>query len=283
MTACARLLALAVFAPFALFGATAAARERLAVYVAAEGDLALAENLAEVTIAKLAETGAFELVGPRELVTGSRHVAALRNEGLGGCVELPACLAEVGASARTPRAVVGKLHRDGSGYDVQFTLLRTDTFEAERRSVSVAPADLGALIASVQTNVAALVKPEEPPAEPPAAPSAPLVAVQPAVAPAPAAPPAAPARHAPADAAEPRHAGAPWLKYVGFVAAGLSVVAFSAAAVSANAANAPAQGSTRAARQADIEHRQNQETAAVALAVSGGVLAGVAVVSFTWP
>jgi hypothetical protein len=286
MTSCSRLLASALFALFALFATTAAARERLAVYVAVEGDPALAENLAEVTIAKLAESGEFELVGPRELTTGSRDVPTVRNEGLAVCVELPACLAEVGVRARTPRAVVGRLRRDSSSYELEFALLRTDTFATEQKSCAVVPGDLGTLIASVQTNVAALVKPSAQLDEPraPASTPAPSPTAPVAVAPIPAAPPAAPARRPPADAAvSPPREGSRWLKYVGFAAAGLSVVAFSAAAVNASAANAPPQGSTRAARQADIDSRADQAHAANAFLVSGGVLAGAAIVSFAWP
>src|SRR5690349_5992950 len=62
----ARVGFLVFLVAFALAG-RAAARERLAVLIAAERDPGLADNLTEVAIAAAAETPGSELVGRREL------------------------------------------------------------------------------------------------------------------------------------------------------------------------------------------------------------------------
>ena len=247
---------------------SAAARERLAVFIAVEREPALSENLAEVTIAKLAESGEFELVGSRELESIARDVPSAHKEGLAACVELPACLGEVGRRAGAKRAVIGKVTRGDAAYDLELSLVQTETFETQRKRQQTTPAELGALIAAVQTAAAELVAPNAPPTDetPGRAPNSPPPAaagIETATAGAPplsALDPTSAKSSAPSDvqSAEP-----PWQMYAGFGAAGLAVVSFSPlAAVMANASHSPPAGDTRAERQADIEHRRNQAKAA---------------------
>src|SRR5688572_27021376 len=94
-----RRLAALVFLLVLSCTGSASARERLAVFFVVDTDPALGENLTEVTIAKLAEARDFEFVGMRELAARLSEIPKVRDEGLGPCLETPACLAEVGVRA----------------------------------------------------------------------------------------------------------------------------------------------------------------------------------------
>jgi hypothetical protein len=269
------------------FAAQAAeARERLFVYIAASGERELAENLSELTIAKLAESGEFELVGANELELGARDVLALQKQGLGACVEVPACLAEVSARARVRRAILGRVLRVGSDYELALALVRTESSEIERRSSREGAADVAALIVATQTAAGELMAPAPPAPPAPLLPPAPPRALAPPLAVPEASvsravPPAPLADLPPAPA--PRGKSTSISTIVGFTAAGLAVVSFSAAAVQASAASSPPGGVTRKQRQEDLEHRKEQAKMANVLFVSGGVLSAVAIVSFVWP
>src|SRR3954453_9768805 len=87
-------------------GNAPAARERIGVLILpADGtDAALADNLTEVAIAKLAETPAHELVGARQI---RRRQALSGAEPIGlPCLDQPACLARLGAVIGARRLVV---------------------------------------------------------------------------------------------------------------------------------------------------------------------------------
>jgi hypothetical protein len=282
-------LASAVLAVLAVLAVSrsAAARERLAVFIAVEREPALSENLAEVTIAKLAESGEFELVGSRELESIARSVPSVQKGGLAACVALPACLGEVGRRAGAERAMIGKVTRGYAEYDLELSLVHTETFETQSKRHQTTPAELGALIAALQTAAAELVAPSAPvdetagraPTSPPPAQSGTETATTGASATF-ALEESSVKRSASSDA---QSADPSWQMYAGFGAAGLAVVSFALGAVMANAASAPPAGDTRAERQADIEHRENQAKAANAFFVTGGVLSVAAVVSFVWP
>jgi len=151
----ALLAALAVLAP----ARSLAARERLAVFVAVDGEPALAENLSEVTIAKLAGSGEFELVGAGELEATARDIPTVRAEGLAACFELPACLAEVGIRAQTKRAVLGRVTRDDAEYSLELALVHTGSFQTDRKEQRRAPGDIASLIGALQAAAEELVKP----------------------------------------------------------------------------------------------------------------------------
>jgi hypothetical protein len=269
------------------------ARERVVVHVSAEGDTTLGENLSEVIIAKLAETGDYELVGTGELRASASDIQTVREVGLDACLELPACLSEVGARAQAVRALLGRVRRAGSEYAVDLRLVRADTFRTEAQELERAPAELGSLIAAVQRGAGALV---ETTTRAPSAPSSPPAAralpdVPQTSAPASAGPPSP--REAPKAAyssvststgPQPaRGADSAWTTYAGFAAAGLAVIAFSTAAITGGIATAPPEGDTRAERQKDIERRESYASTANAAFVAGGVLTAGSVVLFAWP
>jgi hypothetical protein len=262
----------------------AAALERISVFMIAEGDKALAENLVEVTIAKLSGAGDWELVGMRELESHLGQLEQVKNEGLARCLGTPACLSEVGARAGTPRAVIGKVERAATGYEVELSLVYTATSSTERRTERAAAGDVNELIAVVQLGAEKLFELDAPPGSDP-----------PPIAPVPAAPSATVAqtaalgstRHssdvALADAGAPQPAErSPVPTYIGFGAAGLAVVAFSAAVIAGSLAKSPPSDESRKEAQDDLARHHDYAVAANIAFVAGGVLSAVAVVAFVW-
>jgi hypothetical protein len=252
----------------------AAALERISVFMIAEGDKALAENLVEVTIAKLSGAGDWELVGMRELESHLGQLEQVKNEGLARCLGTPACLSEVGARAGTPRAVIGKVERAATGYEVELSLVYTATSSTERRTERAAAGDVNELIAVVQLGAEKLFELDAPPGSDP-----------PPIAPVPAAPSAT--RHssdvALADAGAPQPAErSPVPTYIGFGAAGLAVVAFSAAVIAGSLAKSPPSDESRKEAQDDLARHHDYAVAANIAFVAGGVLSAVAVVAFVW-
>ncbi|HVR19203.1 MAG TPA: hypothetical protein VMS65_05900 [Polyangiaceae bacterium] len=265
----------------------ALARERVAVYVSAEGDSALAENLSEVIIAKLAEKGAYELVGTKELETSARGIPTVQKEGLDACIALPTCLAELGGRANLRRALLGSVHLRGYEYEVELRLVRTDTFQTEQRKLERTSFEVASLIGGVQAAVVELMDAAS--RTNAAASNAALVPGLPTLTPtAVAVPPPPPPREAPKAALTdvppaPPQEGTSWTTYAGFGTAGLAVVAFSAAAIAGGIAASPPGGDTRQERQDDIERREEYATAANVALVAGGILTASAVVFFVWP
>jgi hypothetical protein len=256
---------------------SASARERLAVFFVVDADPALGENLTEVAIAKLAEARDFEFVGMRELDARLNEIPKVRDEGLGPCLETPACLAEVGVRANAGRAVIGVVRREGANFELELALVHTKSALAERRTRAQVPADLPLLIEAVQTAAIELIRPtdttepEAPITEKPASPSEPG-----------ATPPSSTAAFgtAPADRSSKPTS---WKTYAGFGAAGLAIVAFSAAVITGGIATAPPAGTTRKQAQDDLERKKGYATVANVSSVAGGVFSAVAVVTFVWP
>jgi hypothetical protein len=272
-----RRLAALVFLLVLSCTGSASARERLAVFFVVDTDPALGENLTEVTIAKLAEARDFEFVGMRELDARLSEIPKVRDDGLGPCLETPACLAEVGVRASAGRAVIGTVRREGANFELELALVHTKSALAEKRTRAQIPADLRLLIEAVQTATTELIRPTEtPPLSAPITPE-----------PAPRSEPGATApssplafRTGPADRApEPTS----WKTYAGFGAAGLAIVAFSAAVITGGIATEPPTGSTRKQAQDDLERKKGYATAANVAFVAGGVFSAAAVVAFVWP
>jgi hypothetical protein len=256
---------------------SASARERLAVFFVVDADPALGENLTEVTIAKLAEARDFEFVGMRELDARLSQIPKVRDEGLGPCLETPACLAEVGVRASAGRAVIGTVRREGANFELELALVHTKSALREKRKHTQVPADLPLLIEAVQTAAIELIRPTEPPAL--EGPSTPEPALRPEPhATAPSSP--GPLRTAPADRA-PKPTS--WKTYAGFGAAGLAIVAFSAAVITGGIATEPPTGATRKQAQDDLERKKGYAAAANVAFVAGGAFSAAAVVTLVWP
>jgi TolB-like protein len=127
-----RLLATGLAALSCLLPVAASATERIAVVLSAENarDAALAENLAEVAIAKLAES-ASELVGAREL---SRLLERTRDgETIAACLSESACLVHLRSELSVASIVEGKLRREGTRITLELQLLEADTGKQRRR------------------------------------------------------------------------------------------------------------------------------------------------------
>jgi hypothetical protein len=264
----------------------AAARERLAVFVLAEADPELSDNLTEVTIAKLAEARDYELVGRRELDVKLGEIPLVREEGLSACLAKAPCLAGVGARAGARRAVIGNVERREDVYVVRLSLVDTTSGHVSKSAHAEAPAELSRLIATLQSSAVDLM------VEPSARPPAPESGEAPAVVPA--APALAPVHEAAGRSQPPRpspppaqgdrvSSGTPPATYAGFGAAGLAIVAFSTAAITGSIANGPPSGDTRKERQDDIARRQQFATVANVALAAGGVFSVTAVLCFALP
>jgi len=271
-----------------LLTGSAAASERLSVFMLAEGDDSLADNLVEVSIARLSGARDWELVGMRELEGALKRIPEARNGDLRSCLDAPECLSALGERAGTRRSVVGRVERRGDGYELELSLVDTKTRTTERRTTRAA-ANLDALIAAVEDGVAELFGLDDAtpngtaPAPPPLTPSPASSGTQ-AIVP----PPREPSSMRftvpdPADRAKAQPSpGSSVAPYVGFVATGLAVVAFSTAAVAGSVASSPPSGDTRKLRQEDIERRQNYAVAANVALAAGGVFSATAIVAFVW-
>jgi hypothetical protein len=82
-------------------------------------DVALADNLNEVAMARIAETPGRTLVGTPEL---RARLAAERTIELAACIEQPACLSRVGVSLGVGRLVTGVVRREGGRFFLSLTL-----------------------------------------------------------------------------------------------------------------------------------------------------------------
>ena len=271
-----RRLAALVFLLVLSCTGSANARERLAVFFVVDADPALGENLTEVTIAKLAEARDFEFIGMRELDARLSEIPKVRDEGLGPCLETPACLAEVGVRASAGRAVIGTVRREGANFELELALVHTKSALVEKRTHAQVPADLPLLIEAVQTAAMELIRPTETPALQGAITGEPAPRSEPLAT----APSTPGARTAPADRAPERTS---WKTYAGFGAAGLAIVAFSAAVITGGIATEPPTGATRKQAQDDLERKKGYATAANVAFVAGGVFSAAAVVTFVWP
>jgi hypothetical protein len=273
---CARRAALMVPVVLAVLCASrvAAARDRLAVVVAAADDPDLGDNLTEAAIGSLADRGENELVGGRELRTRLREDPEAPT--LEACVARPACLARLGAAAGARRAVIGTVRRDENGYALELALVSTDTGAQQAEWSGAVEDDVGALVAAVGTGVRSLFAPKATAPQSTTA-TASLDAKPPEGGP--------PVLQLEARAGDERAGGRHGNARVGYLGAAslaLAVVALSAAAVAGSTAEAPLLGSTRADMQADLRRREPYASAANGLLVAGGALSVTAAVLFIW-
>ena len=263
----------------------AAAGDRLAVLVVVTGDPELSDNLTEVAISKLALRRDRHLVGLREVRESLRDV--LDKQGIGACVEQPACLSRLGTAARAESALIGDVRREADSFAVRLALVDTRTAVRVAESTASVPADMKQLIAAIRTGVAALFEPRAaPPLAPDAAGPSDLRAARPSPRPVPTldlrgdiSPP--PAANVLAREQTQRHQPR-WLLGVGYGAGGAAVVALSAAAITGSMATATPTGANRAEMAAQLDRLEDYATAANALFIAGGVLALAAIATFVW-
>jgi len=242
----------------------AAARERLAVLVVAKQAPELEDDLTEIVIAKLAERRDRELVGMREL--RGRLGDILPAEGLGACVDVPACLARLGAVAEAAEAVIAKVSPRSDGYLLDLALIDTRNGRSEARASTAVAPGFAQLVTALRASIDEVFasKREEPRPLPAAVPALPL------------------ADATPASIAKETGASRSrrWLPYAGGVSLGLAAVSFSAAAVTGTIATQEPTGSTRVAAQADLQRRGDYAIAANALLAVGTLFVAAAAAAF---
>jgi hypothetical protein len=175
----------------------------------------------------------------------------------------------VGAVAGVEQVVVGDVRRDDDHYRVDLSLVDTRTGMAVSTLARESSPELDLLISAVQTGVFDLV-----PDANERAPHAPLAGVEVA----PAVSQTAVVSKRPKRDEDSR--GRSILPYIAYGSAALAVVAFSAGAVTGTIGSARPEGKGRAEVQADLERRKGYTTAANGLFITGGVLTGVAAVTF---
>jgi hypothetical protein len=297
-------IALALPAP-----ADAAPNERIAVLIlpSATGDLALADDLAEVVIARLAETGRYRLVGTRELRQALASGADDRIPS--DCLQRPACLGRVGLIAGVRRLVGGNVRSDAGRF--LLTLQITDIETGKGGPTFYRSIDEGgveALVRAAREGIDDLLRPAGEPGElrVETVPAGAMVTIDeqqrgttPLLV-----SPVAPGVHrlriemdgrfplkrdlviAPAESMlisvsdgelERRRRWAPYLAYG---SAGAALLSFSAAAFFGTLAGADPDGSTRREAQQDLDLRIGYANVANALLLVGTVLAGTSLYTF---
>jgi hypothetical protein len=285
MPAVQRFLAALLLPLFVLLAPAACARERLVVLMLAERDPVLSENLAEVAIAKLAERGAWDLVGSPELMARLNDIPTVKRNGLDACLSVPSCLSEIGVLASAKIAVVGRVRAEGSGYVLNVAFVDLASGVALAAIPEKAVPSVGDLVVEVQIAVEELTATDHAPKPAAVGRAEPENAAGAAARPPPPPPPPvsrtvpAPPPPRPVPAPNP---STPTSKYIGYAAAGLAVVALSAGVVMGAIGSAPPQGSTRAEKQADLTRREHLVTGANVLYATAAGAGVVAVVAFTW-
>jgi hypothetical protein len=215
-------------------------------------------------IANLAERRDRELVGMREL--RGRLGDILPEQGLAACVEIPACLAALGAAAGAAEALIAKVSPQGDGYLLDLALTDTRNAQSKARASTAVVPGFPQLVIALRASIDELFAPKlQGPRPPPAAVPVAALAV---ASPLPIAKEAIPPR------------SRRWLPYAGAGALGLAAVSFSAAAVTGTIAMQDPTGSTRAMAQADLERRGDYATIANGLLVAGAVLTAAACAAF---
>jgi hypothetical protein len=286
----------------------ALARERIAVLIfPVQGhDTALADNLGEVAIARLAEMSAYEIVGTREL----RRRLALAGAGdlPLDCMNQPACLARVGVMVGVRRLISGQVRSEGPRFLVALAISDIETGKVERNFFRAVDGDLESLIHAIQDGMDNLFQRRPAPGQlrvdstPPGATVVvderdrgitPLWVS-----------PLEPGAHrlriemngrfplkrelvlAPGqdllvtvgkDELPPRRAWAPYLAYG---TAAIAVLSFAAAGLFGTLARVDASGRTRGDAQMDLELRKTYATITNVLLVTGGAMAGVSAFTF---
>jgi hypothetical protein len=248
-------------------GSPALARERLAVLIVVEGDPAMADNLTEVVIAKLAEGRDRELVGLREL--RGRLGEILKGGSIDACLVRPGCLSEVGTAAGTARAVIGKLRREGHEFSLVLMTTNTQTGTAQAEVTRKLPDQMGELISGIRAALDDLFGEKGASTSRATPPN--LSAVDHVDRARSREPSSAPDLTHNPDRQSTRNASS-LSAYATYGLAALAVVSFSAAVVVGSLSEAAPVGKTRAATQSDLEARKRQATLANSLYVAGGTL-----------
>ena len=248
--------------------AAAQATERIAVAMVSEDvrDVALAENLAEVAVAKLAETRSGEFVGTRELRRLIERT--YRDKPLASCVYEAPCLTHLREDLAVALVIVGKLHREGTRIVLTLELLDAAS-GIEKHQVSRSSDDgVADLVKATQAAVSELFAPSAAAEIREAQPPAPAIAR----------PRAAPRRAvdsarilAPTPVAPPESTR--WRTVVGYGSGAFAILTLSAAAVVGTLAQQEPSGATRREAQADLERGKTLATTANVLWISSGVLA----------
>lgn len=242
----------------------ATAKERAGVFIVAEDerDSALADNLSEVALARVAEALHADLVGIRELrrllADGGRDLPALPSQ----CLSEPGCVGVLRTLWNLSIVVRGEVTRQGRM--IHLSLFREGPADGRPRQCSrLVDGDVVALIRAVQDGVAYLL---EPAGGPPV-----NLTMQP--------PPAVTPLldHPEARAAGGKHS---WKPTVAYVSAGTSILLLSTAAIFGSLGQMDAQGSTRLEAQHDLERRSEYAHTANVLLIAAGVVSAIGVAAF---
>jgi hypothetical protein len=148
-----RLVCAAAIAFAAAMPARASAQERIAVLILPDAarDRALADNLTEVAIARIAEISRSDLVGITEL---RRRLELIGGAELpAGCLGDAACLGRVGVMAGVHRLVSGSVRSEGARYLLALALNDIQTGKVERTFFRAVGGDVEALIRTTQDGV----------------------------------------------------------------------------------------------------------------------------------
>jgi hypothetical protein len=263
--------AITSFVVAALAGsAVAAPPDRTAVFIAsgAGTDDALADNLTEVVIAKLAERAPGEHVGTHEL---RRWLE--RSGGTGpvpACISRAPCLRGLGAALGVRNLISGSVLADHGQFTIALTLVEVDTGVVEATATKTVGGELEQVIRGVQDTVVELLRPKLSPNIDLAIQSPPSTDVALSI------------DRAPAAAGTTTRARG-WRFYAGLGTAAAAVLSLSAAGVFGVFAYEKPTGATRAEAQRDLSLRDSYASAANTLWIVGGVLGVASVAIFAWP
>lgn len=258
----------------------AAANGRIAVVLVSEdgADAELAENLAEVAIAAIAERRAGELLGARELGGLLRQTRA--GTTVAACVADTTCLAHLREELAIASLVSGKLGRSDARRSLEFELLDAETGEQRRRVVRHSGDGVVELVEATQSGVAELFAPITEAVADRDRPSLSPTAILAVPAPVPGAATASTRQVLATPPPEPVMA---WRTTAGYAFGALALLSLSTAAVFGALASQEPDGVTRRDAQADLKQGQTFATTANVLWISGGVLAAVSLVALIPP
>lgn len=153
MSSGGRLLCAAAIVFATAMPAAASAQQRIAVLIVPDAarDRALADNLTEVAIARIAEISRSDLVGIPEL---RRRLELMGGADLpAGCLVDAACLGRVGVTAGVNRLVSGNVSSQNGSYLLALALNDIQIGKVERTFFRVVPGDLQALIRTTQDGI----------------------------------------------------------------------------------------------------------------------------------
>jgi hypothetical protein len=254
----------------------AGAADRVAVVVLAENptDAALAENLGEVAIARLAENGSGELVGVRELDRLLQRDHDRKD--LATCMSEPACFVHLREELGIALVVAGKLRREGVFITLDLALLDAATGTQRHRVLRTSKEEVTELVRATRASVAELLAFSTAPGVPPPARAPILTLPVPRLA-------AARSVSIPARPSPQQPPPMSLRAAVGYGSGALSVLVLSAAAVVGTWAEQEPSGATRRETQMDLERGRSLASTANVLWISGGVLAVVSVIAFVLP